>query len=1123
MTDVAVGTKFDDDGGTDRGAVWVLFLNTNGTVKSHQKISDTEGNFTGVLGNSGGFGVSVSSLGDLDGDGVTDLAVGATGDDDGGTNRGAVWVLFLSGPAPLLSVSISENLPGGATMDLVSVPSGTFTMGTTAEEQQLLQNRGLWQSWMVRGQPAHQVTISKGFYLGKYEITQGQWQAVMGTTPWSGQNYVQENSNNPAAYISWDDVQNFIQQLNEAAGDLLYRLPTEAEWEYAARAGTTTLWSFGDDEGRLGNYAWCSYNAKDVGERYAHEAGTRLPNPWGVYDIHGNLWEWVQDRYSDSYYSSSPSIDPQGPESGGSRVYRGGDYDGTVWSSIRGYASPDYRHTPGSRVMRRELFGTVASGTSSGKTLTISNLGTATLTISSLTISGTDAGMFSFSGVSTPFDVAPGGSQNITVQFDPTSAGRKSATLSITHNATGSPTNVLLSGTGGASPPVTVSLPEVTATYNESIQIPVRINHSGDQEIVSAELFVSFSSGSSGGLLPVFSSGVSAMGIISGWSLESNVVFSDAPTPGRIDILKMAMATDDEPIGNTGGIRDLLMLSFQVADIRHPATAPLTLTHILFNNDTPGYIATNGSIKLVGTNSTIASDPDVIIPRWPIQVAVTDVDEDRNTGSADAIDVRVTNGGQTESITVTETGNSTGLFEGSIATVFSLGSTSGDNVVQARAGDAIVFCYDDSLDAAGNTVERCATTNVIGGTDGTIRTTVVSQPGDTVRVRVEDADLSGSVAVTATNPRTSESESILLSIFTPGTSVFYGRVFTDRGAAAGPPDDDVLNVLKADVLLITYADTLTANGGTAAVVDDDEVVDPFGDADGNGQSISFDAHLVLRHRLLTYGGGPGILSGLDSLSANVDQAAPFGIIDGYDASLILQKRVGLIDRFEVQEPDAVNHPQPETNLLPKPVLEERRLALVPGAGYVSVWCADRGEIVSGELTLEGVQGQVVMGEELQAFLTASQAMDGGLQVVFAGVEAVSGAGELLRVAGVGSGDVQLTRVSFNGGQIGARWEEGSTSITLPVSFVLYPNMPNPFNPETTIRYDVPVAGSVSLRIYDVTGQVVRELVRDSQPAGSYSVVWDGRNERGNQVANSVYLYELRAGDYRAIRKMVLMK
>ena len=109
--------------------------------------------------------------------------------------------------------------------------------------------------------PQHEVTISKGFYLGKYEVTQGQWQAVMGTTPWSGQSYVQVDADNPAVYVSWNDVQSFVQALNEAAKDSLYRLPTEAEWEYACRAGTTERWSFGDDESKLKDYAWYDVNA----------------------------------------------------------------------------------------------------------------------------------------------------------------------------------------------------------------------------------------------------------------------------------------------------------------------------------------------------------------------------------------------------------------------------------------------------------------------------------------------------------------------------------------------------------------------------------------------------------------------------------------------------------------------------------------------------------------------------------------------------------------------------------------------------------------------------------------------------------------------------------------------
>ena len=142
----------------------------------------------------------------------------------------------------------------------------------------------------------------------------------MDTTPWSGQSYVQENPDHPAVYISWYDVQAFILQLNEAAGDLLFRLPTEAEWEYACRGGTTTLWSFGDDESQLDEYAWVG------GYPYAQAVGTKLPNPWGLYDMHGNVWELVQDRWYREY-TTEAQVDPTGPETGSERVSRGGNFD----------------------------------------------------------------------------------------------------------------------------------------------------------------------------------------------------------------------------------------------------------------------------------------------------------------------------------------------------------------------------------------------------------------------------------------------------------------------------------------------------------------------------------------------------------------------------------------------------------------------------------------------------------------------------------------------------------------------------------------------------------------------------------------------------------------------------
>ena len=207
----------------------------------------------------------------------------------------------------------------------------------------------------------HEVEISRGFYLGQYEVTQAQWEAVMGTRPWqtsSGRDLadVVSNPSHPAVYLSWHDAQAFVSRLNDAAGDSLYRLPAEAEWEYACRAGTQTLWSFGDDENELTHYAWYEENTEYAGEDYAHEVGKKRPNAWGLYDMHGNVWEWVQDWYSGNYYDSSPRLDPRGPASGFYRVSRGGDFTDSasgLRSVLRGNASPRGRYgTIGMRILK---------------------------------------------------------------------------------------------------------------------------------------------------------------------------------------------------------------------------------------------------------------------------------------------------------------------------------------------------------------------------------------------------------------------------------------------------------------------------------------------------------------------------------------------------------------------------------------------------------------------------------------------------------------------------------------------------------------------------------------------------------------------------------------------------
>ena len=215
---------------------------------------------------------------------------------------------------------ITESTPTGNWRDLseqwVRLEPGRFVMGSPEDEP----GRDTDES------PQHDVTISGGFSLGKYAVTRGQWEEVMGTTPWSGQSRVPSSPTFPAVFISWKDVQEFISRLNAADHDWLYRLPTEAEWEYACRAGTTTMWSFGEDRHALGDYAWYIDSEAEADDQTPREVGTKQPNAWGLHDMHGNVWEWCRDIYGEEYYADSPAVDPAGPDGdpGSSRVARGG-------------------------------------------------------------------------------------------------------------------------------------------------------------------------------------------------------------------------------------------------------------------------------------------------------------------------------------------------------------------------------------------------------------------------------------------------------------------------------------------------------------------------------------------------------------------------------------------------------------------------------------------------------------------------------------------------------------------------------------------------------------------------------------------------------------------------------
>lgn len=173
----------------------------------------------------------------------------------------------------------------------------------------------------------YRVTVTKGFYIQTTEVTQGQWEAVTGNNPSVFKNC---GDDCPVENVSWNDVQVFIQRLNQMEGTDKYRLPLEAEWEYACRAGSTTSFCYGNDEAMLGEYAWYDNNCREQ----THPVGRKKPNAWGLYDMHGNVWEWCQDWESEDY-PSGHNVNTERPSSGSNRVLRGGGW-GSLAERCRG-------------------------------------------------------------------------------------------------------------------------------------------------------------------------------------------------------------------------------------------------------------------------------------------------------------------------------------------------------------------------------------------------------------------------------------------------------------------------------------------------------------------------------------------------------------------------------------------------------------------------------------------------------------------------------------------------------------------------------------------------------------------------------------------------------------------
>lgn len=248
------------------------------------------------------------------------------------------WAATVTGSEPSGPQEASAGAKAGESRQFIPgivfrwCPSGTFTMGSPQSEPGRYSNEGQVL-----------VTLTTGFWLGETELTQGQWYKVMGTRPWSGQKHVREGDDFPATYVSDHDAFLFCRTLREQQSRLnsvpdgwTITLPTEAQWEYACRAGTTTQYSCGADEADLEKHAWLNANSWSIGEKFAHPVGSKPANPWGLKDMHGNVYEWCSDWYAPELTGGS---DPQGSSSGDVRVHRGGG-----WYGAASYCRSAFRH-----------------------------------------------------------------------------------------------------------------------------------------------------------------------------------------------------------------------------------------------------------------------------------------------------------------------------------------------------------------------------------------------------------------------------------------------------------------------------------------------------------------------------------------------------------------------------------------------------------------------------------------------------------------------------------------------------------------------------------------------------------------------------------------------------------
>ena len=557
---------------------------------------------------------------------------------------------------------------------------------------------------------------------------------------------------------------------------------------------------------------------------------------------------------------------------------------------------------------------------------------------------------------------------------------------------------------------------------------------------------------------------------------------------------------------------------------------------------------TSSTINVVGGGdgtASLAPTPTFSVGATPLSITVQDVDLG-NSGTVD-VTVRSTRGGntiETETLTLTATG-SNNEFTANISSAFASGASSGSGGVVAdngtlelKAGDQVRAEYLDAVTSGGGsaTVLSNAST-ATGGTTGAIIASRLIQGGDGLRIQVTDSDLNTSVSsaetasATVTNNTNGDVETITLTETGVNTGIFQATPPATTASGSASSGDGTVQLSAHDDIDVDYNDVFDTDGGPQTVSASVLGV-RWGDTSDNDKLGALDASQILQRSILVT-----VFSAYQSAVGNVDGSYQDGFdgisITANDASLVLQHVVGLISTFPVQSNTPDPHPY-------KKAIDRRLLAFgeIEQAGNslkLPILLDETRDVRSGMLqfnydpTQYRVSG-VTTSEASEGYLIASRIEAGSVWVALAGAQAQhSGEGAIIEVeleaigAITDQAPLALETATFNGGWIQAVAIERTSLANAPRDFSLSPNFPNPFNPETTLRYALPQSGKVTLTIYDMLGQEVRTLVHEVQAPGVYTVLWNGQNDHGFAVASGLYFYRIEAGNFVQTRKMTLVR